>query len=354
MFHNKSILKALCIVSTIISSPWACIGPMAHQSAGVFFNSNEIFDFTRFSQLGTEGIHYLMECEKPPSNVEKVRTENPPDNSDLVSITGIDINGPYLSIDVSYSGGCKKHDFTLYGSESLLKIYPPIINLQLHHDNNDDACRQYIQETLIFDLSSMLENTPLAYLQVMTIDNKSEKMSLLYYQNNHCRIKYQSHFNPNAMVYLDFSSLYFSKNQIFPRMTIILDPDLLLFAPIHRGNLVRDELQWLEKNNIVLNVRSVDMENIPDALGINPLQYWTHQDSALSYNCFYEYETGNRVTWGDLLCVKAPCGEDITYELPPKPLGDATYLHMSKKTSDRMHLNVSQNKKILALMSQLT
>jgi hypothetical protein len=58
-----------------------------------------------------------------------------------------------LSLSVSYTGGCKEHDFTLatvYSFKSTDLVYQA--DLVLAHEDNNDACKRILREHLYFDL----------------------------------------------------------------------------------------------------------------------------------------------------------------------------------------------------------
>jgi hypothetical protein len=63
-----------------------------------------------------------------------------------------------LSIIVSYTGGCKKHDFIL----ATVRLFTATaendqIDLVLSHENNADMCKKIVTEPLYFDLSPLKE-----------------------------------------------------------------------------------------------------------------------------------------------------------------------------------------------------
>lgn len=60
-----------------------------------------------------------------------------------------------LRIDVSYSGGCKRHNFELYWDGSYQESFPQQVQMKLVHEGNGDPCERLIQETLIFDLLNL-------------------------------------------------------------------------------------------------------------------------------------------------------------------------------------------------------
>ncbi|MBL4705165.1 MAG: hypothetical protein JKY54_11625 [Flavobacteriales bacterium] len=59
-----------------------------------------------------------------------------------------------IEIDVSY-GGCKLHDFVLYGNHSYQKSLPPKIGLALIHDAHGDKCKKQTTEKLYFNIKDI-------------------------------------------------------------------------------------------------------------------------------------------------------------------------------------------------------
>jgi hypothetical protein len=63
-----------------------------------------------------------------------------------------------LSAIVSYSGGCKKHDFILAATPHFTSTNSSHqVNLVLAHENNGDACKKIVKEHLYFDLLPLKE-----------------------------------------------------------------------------------------------------------------------------------------------------------------------------------------------------
>jgi hypothetical protein len=69
------------------------------------------------------------------------------------AINTVSLEGNVLSMNVSYSGGCEEHEFTLLGSKMISKSLPPQRGITLYHQNNNDSCRELITEDLAFDIS---------------------------------------------------------------------------------------------------------------------------------------------------------------------------------------------------------
>lgn len=67
-------------------------------------------------------------------------------------IDSVQISGDTLKLVVSYSGGCREHEFKLFGSRSILKTNPPQAEIYLSHNHNADPCEAWITQNLKFDL----------------------------------------------------------------------------------------------------------------------------------------------------------------------------------------------------------
>lgn len=65
------------------------------------------------------------------------------------------IENDTLTLTVSYSGGCKIHDFTLVTDGSFMGSDPVRLVVALTHDDNDDACEAYPTGHYVFDLTSI-------------------------------------------------------------------------------------------------------------------------------------------------------------------------------------------------------
>ena len=65
------------------------------------------------------------------------------------------IDGDTLQLTVSYSGGCKEHEFKLVAWNYFLESNPVQAHVLLAHNANGDLCRGWITEVLHFDLSPL-------------------------------------------------------------------------------------------------------------------------------------------------------------------------------------------------------
>ena len=102
-------------------------------------------------------------------------SENIQKRGDRTSISRMEVLGDFLSINVSYSGGCEEHEFELITDGRYSATYPPEIELVLRHDANNDRCRSYIDETLFFDLKPLqYDGTTRIVIRLTNNDNLYE------------------------------------------------------------------------------------------------------------------------------------------------------------------------------------
>jgi hypothetical protein len=76
---------------------------------------------------------------------------------DPFTLSGASIDGDELTVDVSYSGGCREHGFKLYMRPVFAESDPVRANLYLSHNGNGDFCRALISESLTFDLRKVAD-----------------------------------------------------------------------------------------------------------------------------------------------------------------------------------------------------
>ena len=76
-------------------------------------------------------------------------------SSDAADITQVSVEENNLTIDVTYQGGCQKHDFNLYAWSAFLESLPPQGTLYLSHNAHGDSCTDEISQSLSFDLSPL-------------------------------------------------------------------------------------------------------------------------------------------------------------------------------------------------------
>jgi len=96
-------------------------------------------------------------------------------------ITKATIKGDILTLDVSYSGGCKEHSFSLHGTKMYMKSMPPKLGIFLEHDSNDDTCRELKTEQLNFNISEIkYPGTEKDYTIIISINNYEGEIEYKY------------------------------------------------------------------------------------------------------------------------------------------------------------------------------
>ncbi len=121
-------------------------------------------------------------------------------STDIISIGDLDTNGQISSdafviheavryqnkikVEVSYSGGCKPHHFTLIWPEVITMIHPPQIPLWITHDNKGDTCTALVRDTLVFNISSNPLNLDMDMLNLAQIKivNGSDEQQVIEVQ----------------------------------------------------------------------------------------------------------------------------------------------------------------------------
>jgi hypothetical protein len=87
----------------------------------------------------------------------------------------VSIEDSILKLNVSYSGGCKKHQFLLVERKNFKRaknIYE--VHLQLLHNSNQDTCKKIVTEFLFFNLLPLKTE-----LQNENIDQKDMNLVLI-------------------------------------------------------------------------------------------------------------------------------------------------------------------------------
>ena len=88
--------------------------------------------------------------------------QNAPRNP--VTINNMKLYKNILHLNVSYGGGCEKHEFLLIAS-SFMESEPVQVNVLLSHEDNDDPCDMWITENLDFNLLPLKKSWQHLYQQ---------------------------------------------------------------------------------------------------------------------------------------------------------------------------------------------
>ena len=79
-----------------------------------------------------------------------------PDGKPDYIIQSAEIKDSVLTINLSYTGGCKDHNFELMFNGMYMKSLPRKASLYLKHKSNGDICKKLILLELKYNLSSIL------------------------------------------------------------------------------------------------------------------------------------------------------------------------------------------------------
>ncbi|MDA1029061.1 MAG: hypothetical protein O3B41_08430 [Bacteroidetes bacterium] len=79
-----------------------------------------------------------------------------PHPGDPFKISSAVFDDRVLKLEVSYSGGCEEHTFTLYTSNHIALSMPPQLTGWVVHDGHNDLCEAYITETIELDMSELI------------------------------------------------------------------------------------------------------------------------------------------------------------------------------------------------------
>lgn len=100
--------------------------------------------------------------------------------SDPISISDVRVKGNKMLIDVSYSGGCEKHQFQLIGSTMISKSMPPIRAIQLVHTANGDKCKMNVFKTLEVDLKELSHKQEAGSKIYLTLGGWNQQIEYTY------------------------------------------------------------------------------------------------------------------------------------------------------------------------------
>ena len=67
------------------------------------------------------------------------------------------VSSHVLTLSVSYSGGCRNHEFVLTAAAAFVEADPYQLDLVLTHDANNDRCEAFPTEQLRYDLTPIRE-----------------------------------------------------------------------------------------------------------------------------------------------------------------------------------------------------
>lgn len=92
-----------------------------------------------------------LEPDVPEGNV--VVADGRDRGDDPYVVNSVAVDGHRLTIEVSFSGGCRTHAFTLVISKTFRESDPVQLPAVLAHDANGDSCEAWLTASHVFDLA---------------------------------------------------------------------------------------------------------------------------------------------------------------------------------------------------------
>ena len=105
--------------------------------------------------------------------------------TDAYTINAATLQDGTLTVNVSYSGGCETHAFTLVAEERFLESFPVQLRVSLAHNANGDTCEASLTEDYHFDLTPIKEVYQQGYQKdegAIVLQLKDAPPSDLYYE----------------------------------------------------------------------------------------------------------------------------------------------------------------------------
>lgn len=116
-------------------------------------NDNDAID--NFDSLGNETKVVLKLNKNQFDTIDSNRKINI-QTGDAFDINHVKIEGDVLKINLSYGGGCEKHDFEILWDGIIYTDDPCFINLMVTHNSNRDLCEAYITDTINVNLKDLI------------------------------------------------------------------------------------------------------------------------------------------------------------------------------------------------------
>jgi hypothetical protein len=187
-----------------------------------------------------------------------------------------------------------------------------------------------------------------------------------YYKDGavpHVAIRYAGHYDPRTTVYIGNYGLSYQQDVYMNCMGVVYPIDGDAYEPIDVSvfdfaEAVRVELAWLSDIGVIdLTAETIEkIDSALDASSNGGVQYWTHAETVMGYNSWYEYDDAAGV-WGggdgvyggvnSVRGVDAVKGCSVVQPesgLPPEPLGTTGVIQRQPGTpleSGRGALSVS-------------
>jgi len=89
---------------------------------------------------------------------------------EIFKLNSSERNGQYLNLSVSYSGGCKTHNFSVFWNGIFTYSNPLRATILITHDANYDNCESYLTEVLTLDLKQLFGSAYSDSIEIMIVN----------------------------------------------------------------------------------------------------------------------------------------------------------------------------------------
>tara|TARA_R110001583_G_scaffold57921_7_gene173085 strand:- start:3030 stop:3551 length:522 start_codon:yes stop_codon:yes gene_type:complete len=114
-------------------------------------------DSTNNNSLSNSSVsNTLLRINKDVFEVINSNRINNIKTGEFYSINNAERKGDFIAINLSYSGGCKQHDFEIIWDGIVYTDDPCHMNLILIHNSNNDNCEALITEVININLKELI------------------------------------------------------------------------------------------------------------------------------------------------------------------------------------------------------
>jgi hypothetical protein len=143
---KKTLLKLLPLIVIVflnISCSKSDDGNIPYASDGANPGQNEV-------------LNAKLRINEDVFNTINTNRTNKITKGEAYSINNVKRVGDFLQINLSYSGGCKLHDFEIIWDGIVYTDEPCHMNLLLIHNANNDTCEALITGTIVVNLEELI------------------------------------------------------------------------------------------------------------------------------------------------------------------------------------------------------
>lgn len=108
------------------------------------------------NQIQNEVLNAKLRINEEVFNTINTNRTNKISKGEAYSINNVKRVGDFMQINLSYSGGCKIHDFEIIWDGIVYTDEPCHMNLLLIHNANNDTCEALITKTIVVNLEELI------------------------------------------------------------------------------------------------------------------------------------------------------------------------------------------------------